>query len=258
MPVDRANLALIITDESGRMALAKNGVPKRGPQAGLAGGSGDRADEGRCAQRDQVGRVPRGDAAGRREELTHAGHTVLIEAGAGQGSGIADVAYADSGATIVTDAAEIWAEAELIVKVKEPQPAEWLWLRPDQVVFTYFHFAADEALTRAIIDSDITAIAYETLRDARGGLPLLTPMSEVAGRMSIQEGAKFLERPQEGRGILLSGVPGVAPAEIAILGGGSRRVQRRQGRRRSWAPTCGSSTSTSIACVISTISCRPT
>ena len=87
-------------------------------------------------------------------ELTHAGHTVLIEAGAGQGSGIADLAYADSGATIVTDAAEIWAEAELIVKVKEPLPAEWLWLRPDQVVFTYFHFAADEALTRAIIDSE--------------------------------------------------------------------------------------------------------
>ncbi len=153
-------------------------------------------------------------------ELTQAGHTVLFEAGAGQGSGIADLAYADSGATIVTDPAEIWADAELIVKVKEPQPAEWLRLRPDQVVFTYFHFAADEALTRAIIDSGITAIAYETLRDARGGLPLLTPMSEVAGRMSIQEGAKFLERPQEGRGILLSGVPGVAPAEIAILGGG--------------------------------------
>jgi alanine dehydrogenase len=153
-------------------------------------------------------------------ELTHAGHTVLVETGAGQGSGIPDAAYAASGATIVGEAAEIWDTAELIVKVKEPQPAEWLLLRPDQVVFTYFHFAADEALTRAIIDSEITAIAYETLRDSRGGLPLLTPMSEVAGRMSIQEGAKFLERPHEGRGILLSGVPGVAPAEIAILGGG--------------------------------------
>jgi alanine dehydrogenase len=154
------------------------------------------------------------------EELTHAGHKVLIEAGAGQGSGIADPSYQAAGATIVTEAAEIWANADLVVKVKEPQSSEWPLLRPGTVVFTYFHFAADEALTRAIIESSITAIAYETLRDPRGGLPLLTPMSEVAGRMSIQEGAKYLERPQEGRGILLSGVPGVAPAEVAILGGG--------------------------------------
>jgi alanine dehydrogenase len=154
------------------------------------------------------------------EELSHAGHTVLIEAGAGQGSGIADASYKAAGATIVAEAAEIWANADLVVKVKEPQPSEWPLLRAGTVVFTYFHFAADEPLTRAIIDSGVTAIAYETLRDPRGGLPLLTPMSEVAGRMSIQEGAKYLERPQEGRGILLSGVPGVAPAEVAILGGG--------------------------------------
>jgi alanine dehydrogenase len=154
------------------------------------------------------------------EELAHAGHTVLIEAGAGQGSGIADSQYELAGATIVPEAAHVWAGAELVVKVKEPQPSEWPLLRPGHVVFTYFHFAADLELTRAIIDSGITAIAYETLRDERGGLPLLTPMSEVAGRMSIQEGAKFLERPQEGRGILLPGVPGVAPAEIAIVGGG--------------------------------------
>ena len=154
------------------------------------------------------------------EELSHAGHRVLVEAGAGQGSGIADGQYQSAGGTIVTDAAEIWAEADLVVKVKEPQESEWRYLRADQTVFTYFHFAADERLTTAILDSGVTAIAYETLRDARGGLPLLTPMSEVAGRMSIQEGAKYLERPQEGRGILLSGVPGVAPAEIAILGGG--------------------------------------
>jgi alanine dehydrogenase len=154
------------------------------------------------------------------EELTHAGHKVLIESGAGQGSGIADALYQAAGATIVLDGGEIWAEAELVVKVKEPQPTEWPLMRPDQVVFTYFHFAAEEALTHAVIESGITAIAYETLRDHRGGLPLLTPMSEVAGRMSIQEGAKFLERPQEGRGILLSGVPGVARAEVAILGGG--------------------------------------
>ncbi|MFI5454943.1 MAG: alanine dehydrogenase [Isosphaerales bacterium] len=154
------------------------------------------------------------------EELSQSGHTVLFETGAGQGSGIADAQYKAAGATVVAEAAEIWSTAELVVKVKEPQPEEWRFLRPGQVVFTYFHFAADEPLTRAIIESGITAIAYETLYDPRGSLPLLTPMSEVAGRMSIQEGAKFLERPQEGRGILLSGVPGVAPAEIAILGGG--------------------------------------
>jgi len=154
------------------------------------------------------------------EELTGAGHTVLVEAGAGQGSGIADAQYAAAGAQLVPDAAEIWSRADLVVKVKEPQASEWPHLRRGQTLFTYFHFAADEALTRAILKSGITAIAYETLRDAKGNLPLLTPMSEVAGRMSIQEGAKYLERPQEGRGILLAGVPGVAPAEVAILGGG--------------------------------------
>jgi alanine dehydrogenase len=154
------------------------------------------------------------------EELTAAGHTVLFEAGAGLGSGLADAQYAAAGARIVADAAPVWAESDLVVKVKEPQPTELARLRPDLVMFTYFHFAADEALTRAVVASGITAIAYETLRDSRGGLPLLTPMSEVAGRMSIQEGAKYLERPQEGRGILLAGVPGVAPAEVGILGGG--------------------------------------
>jgi alanine dehydrogenase len=154
------------------------------------------------------------------EELAGAGHTVLVEAGAGQGSGIADAQYSAAGAAIVGRAEEIWSRADLVVKVKEPQPAEWPLLRPGQTVFTYFHFAADEPLTRAILASGITAIAYETLRDSKGNLPLLTPMSEVAGRMSIQEGAKYLERPQEGRGILLAGVPGVAPAEVAILGGG--------------------------------------
>jgi alanine dehydrogenase len=154
------------------------------------------------------------------EELTAAGHTVLVEKGAGQGSGIADAQYLAAGATIIERADEVWSRADLVVKVKEPQPSEWPHLREGQTVFTYFHFAADEALTRAILRSGITAIAYETLRDSRNNLPLLTPMSEVAGRMSIQEGAKYLERPQEGRGILLAGVPGVAPAEVAILGGG--------------------------------------
>ena len=154
------------------------------------------------------------------EELSTAGHTVLVEAGAGFGSGLLDSQYEAAGAEIVADADAIWRRAEMIVKVKEPQPSEWPKMRAGQVVFTYFHFAADEPLTRAVLDARITAIAYETIRDPQGRLPLLTPMSEVAGRMSIQEGAKYLERPQEGRGILLAGVPGVAPAEVAVLGGG--------------------------------------
>ncbi len=154
------------------------------------------------------------------EELTRAGHRVLVESGAGTGSGIPDEMYAANGATIVATANEVWSAADLIVKVKEPQSAEWPLLRPGQLVFTYFHFAADEDLTRNVAATGITAIAYETLRGPKGDLPCLTPMSEVAGRMSIQEGAKYLERPQLGRGILLAGVPGVAPAHIAILGGG--------------------------------------
>jgi alanine dehydrogenase len=154
------------------------------------------------------------------EELTHAGHTVLIQTGAGAGSGIADEDYARHGAEIVPAAADLWARADLIVKVKEPLPAEWPLMRAGQTVFTYFHFAADEHLTRAVMKSGITAIAYETIQDTRGHLPLLTPMSEVAGRMSIQQGAKYLERPQDGRGILLAGVPGVAPATVVVIGGG--------------------------------------
>src|SRR5712692_5811111 len=154
------------------------------------------------------------------EELTRAGHRVLIQAGAGQGSGISDDQYAQHGAEIVANAADVWRGADLIVKVKEPLPVEWPLMRPGQIVFTYFHFAADENLTRAVMASGITAIAYETIRDAKGALPLLTPMSEVAGRMSIQEGAKYLERPFEGRGILLGGVPGVLPANVVILGAG--------------------------------------
>jgi len=154
------------------------------------------------------------------EELTRAGHQVLIQAGAGQGSGIADEQYRANGAEIVISAEAVWARADLVVKVKEPLREEWPLLRGGQIVFTYFHFAADEPLTRAVMQSGITAIAYETIKDTRGNLPLLTPMSEVAGRMSIQEGAKFLERPFEGRGILLGGVPGVLPANVVILGGG--------------------------------------
>jgi alanine dehydrogenase len=154
------------------------------------------------------------------EELTRAGHRVLIQAGAGAGSGISDEMYRENGAEIVESESEVFARSDLIVKVKELQPTEFGLLRAGQTVFTYWHFAASETLTRSALDSGITAVAYETLRGRKGDLPCLTPMSEVAGRMSIQEGAKYLERPQEGRGILLGGVPGVPPAQIVILGGG--------------------------------------
>jgi len=154
------------------------------------------------------------------EELTRAGHKVLIQTGAGAGSGVTDEQYVANGAEIVSSEAEVWKRADLVVKVKEPLAAEWPLMRTGQTVFTYFHFAADEHLTRAVIKSGITAIAYETIRDSKGTLPLLTPMSEVAGRMSIQEGAKYLERPFDGRGILLAGVPGVAPATVVVVGGG--------------------------------------
>lgn len=154
------------------------------------------------------------------EELTRRGHTVLLEAGAGLGSGLADHDYLRAGAEMVAGADDVFSRADMIVKVKEPQPSEWKRMRSGQVVFTYFHFAADRALTEAVLATGATAVAYETLSDSEGRLPLLTPMSEVAGRMSIQEGAKYLERPQMGRGILLGGVPGVPPAHITILGGG--------------------------------------
>ena len=153
------------------------------------------------------------------EELVQRGHEVWIETGAGLGSGIADDDYARQGARIADGPAEIFAKADLVVKVKEPLPEEWPMIRAGQVLFTYFHFASSRELTEAMLRSGATCVAYETLRE-NGRLPLLTPMSEVAGRMSIQEGAKYLERPQMGRGILLGGVPGVAPAHITILGGG--------------------------------------
>lgn len=154
------------------------------------------------------------------EELTRRGHHVVMEPGAGLGSGLPDHDYLRAGAEMVSTAEEVFAQADMIVKVKEPQPSEWELIRSGQIVFTYFHFAANRKLTEAILATGATAVAYETLSDERGRLPLLTPMSEVAGRMSIQEGAKYLERPQMGRGILLGGVPGVAPAKITILGGG--------------------------------------
>ncbi len=154
------------------------------------------------------------------EELVRHGHRVIVEAGAGLGSGLADHEYLRHGCEMVSSAEEVFAQADLVIKVKEPQPSEWPMVRDGQILFTYFHFAADRPLVEAMLDAGCTAVAYETLADDRGRLPLLTPMSEVAGRMSIQEGAKYLERPQMGRGILLGGVPGVAPANITILGGG--------------------------------------
>jgi len=152
--------------------------------------------------------------------LSSDGHTVLIENQAGLGSGFTDQDYSTAGAQIVQNAEEIYTRAEIIVKVKEPQPDEMSLLKEKQTVFCYFHFAASREVTVGCLEAGITAVAYETLRDDEGRLPLLTPMSEVAGKMSIHEGAKYLERPMMGRGILLGGVPGVAPANVLILGGG--------------------------------------
>jgi len=152
--------------------------------------------------------------------LTHQGHTVLVEQDAGIGSGYSDEDYERAGATVCGEAATVFERSDLIIKVKEPQASEIVMMRQGQAVFTYFHFAASRELTRGCRDAGITALAYETLTDAEGGLPLLKPMSEVAGRMAIQEGAKYLEKPQMGRGILLSGVPGVEPAKVTVIGGG--------------------------------------
>ncbi|MGH6988800.1 MAG: alanine dehydrogenase [Stellaceae bacterium] len=163
----------------------------------------------------RVGMTP----ASVREAVAH-GHRVMVETGAGAAIDLPDEAYEAAGAMIVPDAAAIYAEAEMVVKVKEPQAAECAMLRPDQVLFTYLHLAADPAQAAALLKSNCVAIAYETVTDARGGLPLLAPMSEVAGRMSIQAGARALELESGGRGILLGGVPGVAPARVAIIGGG--------------------------------------
>ncbi len=154
------------------------------------------------------------------EELVRRGNQVLVEAGAGTGSGISDQDYLDAGAELIEGPQDIFGRADMIVKVKEPMRSEIAMIRKGQIVFTYLHLAADRELTEGLLNTGSICVAYETLADDQGRLPLLTPMSEVAGRMSIQEGAKFLERPQMGRGILLAGVPGVAPAHITILGGG--------------------------------------
>jgi alanine dehydrogenase len=154
------------------------------------------------------------------EALVQAGHQVLVETTAGDGSGFQDEAYVSAGAQILGPADEVWRRADMIMKVKEPIAVEWPRMRSDQVIFTYFHFAAAEELTRAVMASGAVAIAYETVQLPTGELPLLTPMSEVAGRMSIQEGAKYLEKYFGGRGVLLGGVPGVTPAKVVVIGGG--------------------------------------
>ncbi|OME75781.1 alanine dehydrogenase [Paenibacillus sp. FSL A5-0031] len=152
--------------------------------------------------------------------LSGAGHKVLVETGAGSGSGFEDSDYEREGAEIVATAAEVWTRAEMIMKVKEPLSEEFGYFREGLLLFTYLHLAAAPDLTKALVDSGVTGIAYETIQLANGSLPLLTPMSEVAGRMSVQVGAQFLEAFNGGRGVLLGGVPGVPPAEVVIIGGG--------------------------------------
>ena len=153
-------------------------------------------------------------------ELVEAGHEVAVQAGAGTGSGILDEEYTEAGASIVADAEGVWSQAEMIVKVKEPVASEFGLMQQGQILFTYLHLAPLPELTDALLEREVTGIAYETITDQRGHLPLLTPMSEVAGRMSVQVGAYFLQRAMGGRGTLLAGVPGVPPGDVIILGGG--------------------------------------
>ena len=153
-------------------------------------------------------------------EYTAAGHCVLVQTGAGAGIGADDAAFKAAGAEIVPSAAEVFARAEMIVKVKEPQAAEWKMLRPGQILFTYLHLAPDPAQARGLIESGCIAVAYETVTDERGGLPLLAPMSEVAGRLAIEAAAFSLRKPAGGKGLLMGGVPGVVPARVVVVGGG--------------------------------------
>jgi alanine dehydrogenase len=163
----------------------------------------------------RVGLVPSGVTA-----LCEAGHQALVETHAGEGSSITDREYAEAGATILDNAAEVWGKADLVIKVKEPQPAEYPFFRPGLILFTYLHLAPLPELTDRLLAARVSGVAYETILETDGSLPLLTPMSEVAGRMAVQVGAQYLQRPYGGRGILLGGVPGVAPANVVILGGG--------------------------------------
>ncbi len=163
----------------------------------------------------RVGLVPSGVI-----HLHEAGHKILVESGAGVGSSITDLEYAQAGAEIVSGARDVWARSDLIVKVKEPQTSEYEFLRPELILFTYLHLAPARELTDRLLESQVSGVAYETIVEPDGSLPLLTPMSEVAGRMAVQVGAQYLEAPNGGRGILLAGVPGVAPANVVVVGGG--------------------------------------
>jgi len=167
------------------------------------------------AEENRVSMTPAGV-----EVLVQRGHAVLVERGAGTGSGFDDSDYAAHGAEVVATAAELFGRAEMVMHVKEPQPAEYTLIREGQIVFTYLHLAADEGLTRALMKTQSVCIAYETIQKADRSLPLLTPMSEVAGRMAIQQGAKYLEMAQGGHGVLLGGVPGVDPGTVVVIGGG--------------------------------------
>ncbi len=167
------------------------------------------------ANENRVSLIPAGA-----EVLKGLGHRVLVETQAGKGSGFTDEDYTEAGAEIVDTPNDLFAQVEMVIKVKEPLAVEYDLIREGQIIFTYFHFAASEELTKAIIKSNCTAIAYETVRNTSGALPLLIPMSEVAGRLAVQEGARCLEKLHGGRGVLLGGVPGVEPARVVILGGG--------------------------------------
>jgi alanine dehydrogenase len=153
-------------------------------------------------------------------EFVKHGHSVYVQHNAGEGSGISDEEYAAAGAVILPDIASVYAKAEMIIKVKEPIAEEYPLIRPGQLLFTYFHFASSEELTRAMLSSKAICIAYETVEKTDGSLPLLIPMSEVAGRMAVQQGARYLEKPVKGRGVLLGGVPGVRPGQVMVIGGG--------------------------------------
>jgi alanine dehydrogenase len=163
----------------------------------------------------RVGLVPSGVI-----HLHEAGHQILVESGAGEGSSITDLEYTQAGAEIVASARDVWARSDLVVKVKEPQTSEYGFLRPGLILFTYLHLAPARELTDCLLSTGVSGVAYETIVEPDGSLPLLTPMSEVAGRMAVQVGAQYLEAPNGGRGVLLAGVPGVAPANVVILGGG--------------------------------------
>ena len=167
------------------------------------------------SQEDRVALTPAGV-----DGLVRNGHKVLVQAGAGLGSSFKDEEYAEHGAEIIAEAAEVWKQAEMIMKVKEPLESEYKYFREGLILFTYLHLAAEESLTRALMDSGVIAIAYETVQNADRSLPLLTPMSEVAGRMAVQQGAIYMEKTRGGKGMLIDGVPGVAPAHVVIVGAG--------------------------------------